>query len=150
MALNVTVLNQILVEENGVSHIPSQYYIMLVIIAFVFFILSLYFDKSNDISAIIAAITFAVVAWLTPQVEWLTFGFVSTNLGTTDYVYAVSQAYHPQVTYIAYFFVMFFLIAVVNVIRIWMINLKLAGENKLYAQQQEEIDFRRGHNERMH
>lgn len=135
MALNVTVLNQVEIAETGVSHVPSQYWIMLIIIAFLFFILSLYFDKSNDISAIIAAITFAVVTWLTPQVEWLTFGFVATSLGTTDYVYVTSSAYLPQVTYIAYFFGMFFLIAVVNVWRVWIERLKLEAEKKKINEQ---------------
>lgn len=133
MAVNVTVLNQVLLDETGPSNIPAQYWWMLIIIAFVFFILSIYFDKNNDITSAISAITFVTVTVLTPFVEFVSVGFVSSSVADTDYVYVASAAYHPYVPYIAIFFGMMFIIAVLNVWRIHLIHLDEAATRKQKA-----------------
>jgi hypothetical protein len=143
MANTTTVLNQILIDETGASNIPSTYYFMLVILAWLLFLASLWIRQSNDITAILAAIFFAVSAILTPYVEFIYVNFLATTVGNVDNVYVASAAYHPQVTYIAYIWGMMFLIAVINVFRIWFIHLKEVAQDK---RQKEMDDFA---NERM-
>ena len=115
MATNITVLNQVLLDETGPANIPWEYYLMLIVIAFIFFLLSLYLDKNNDISSIISAIMFAIVTLLTPFVEFVYVGF--------DYIYVASAAYHPYVPYVMGVFFMFFLVALVNVWRIRLLRM---------------------------
>ena len=125
MALNITVLNQVLLDETGAANIPWEYYLMLVIIAFLFFILSLYIDKNNDLTSIVGAIMFAIVTTLTPFVEFITTGFTSTAVGSSDVVYVASAAYHPFVPYVMGVMFMFFIVALLNV---WKIRLLRMAE----------------------
>ena len=123
MALNITVLNQVILDETGPANIPWEYYLMLVVIAFIFFILSLYIEKNNDLTSIVGAIMFAVVTTLTPFVEFITTSITSTAVGSSDTVYVASAAYHPYVPYVMGVFFMFFLVALLNVWKIQLLRM---------------------------
>lgn len=123
---NLTLLNTTLIEETGAAYIPSEFYFVLVALAFLFFFFSILVRKSDDINGILAAIFFAAAALLTASVEFISIGYQASS--TT--VYVVPVVYHPYTPYIAYIWGMMFLVCVINLFRIWFLNLKETAERK--------------------
>ena len=127
MTVNVTVMNySVLSPLTASGYFPAELYVILIGIAFLFFFLSLLFLKSNDITGILAAVMFMVLAWLTPVIEFNTI--VSQYIDGVNYLVQISN--HPYVPYLVYIWLMMFFVCLLNLYRIWHIKMVEAAERK--------------------
>jgi hypothetical protein len=124
--VTLELLNTTFIEEGASAYIPIEFYVMLIVIAFLFFFLSIMVRQSDDINGILATIFFSVCALLTPSVQLITIGYQQAV--TTPNV--IPTAYHPYIPYLAYVWLLMFFVCIVNIYRIWSQNLKEAGENR--------------------
>jgi hypothetical protein len=117
--VNVSVLNYSVISPVSSGYFPAELYVIIIAIAFVFFLLSLLFVTSCDITGILAAILFMACAWITPAIEFNTV--VSEYINGTYYLVQVSN--HPFVPYLVYLWLMMFFICLLNLYRIWHIKM---------------------------
>jgi hypothetical protein len=110
-----TLSNTTNIEEGGSAYIPLEFYLCVVVIAFLFFFLSIMIERSEDITGIIAAIFFAAAALLTASVQFISIGYT----GTITNPIITPVAYHPYIPYVSYIWGMMFLVCIINIYRIW-------------------------------
>jgi len=132
---NTTILTQVVIEPpEGSAYFPVEFYVMLILIAIAFFVLSIMVRTSDDITGILAAVFFLVLAWLSMAVD---FHGVSSIVSNST-IMVQPYSYTPYIPYLVYIWVMMFFVSLLNLYRIWHLKMVEAVEKK---EQQEEYEF---------
>lgn len=130
--VGLVLLNTTFIEEGGTAYVPLEFYLLVIVLAFAFFFLSIMFRKSDDITGILAAVFFAAASLLTASVQLITIGYQDTVTSPT----VIPVGYHPYIPYISYIWGMMFFVSVINVYRVWSRNLKDSEEKKRKEQEE--------------
>jgi hypothetical protein len=115
---NTSVLSQVVIEPaDGTSYFPVELYYLLILVALVFFVLSIMTRTSADIMGVLAAIFFLVLAWLSMAIGFNGVGAVQDTANST--IIIQPYLYTPFVPYLTYIWLMMFFVSLLNLYRIW-------------------------------
>jgi PKD repeat protein len=133
---NTTILTQVVIEPPaGSAYFPVEFYVMLILIAIAFFVLSIMVRTSDDITGILATVFFLALAWLSMAVD---FHGVSSIVSNST-IMVQPYSYTPYIPYLVYIWVMMFFVSLLNLYRIWHLKMVEAVQRK---QDLEEAEFR--------
>ena len=124
--MDAVLLNSTVIQETGAAYLPIEFYLLLISISFTFFFLSIMVRQSDDINGILAFVFFGITALVSANVQMMT---LTTQVVSTT-VYVIPAFYHPQMVYLALAWGMMAIVCLINFYRIWLRNLKEAGEGK--------------------
>ena len=112
-----TINAQSILDISNNQYVPVPVYVLLVLLAFGFLIISNLLSREQNAAlyAILSPVFFALSAWFSVQLNYITTGIepiVNNNTITEINVVTANVVYHPE--WLAYLMIVMFLIAVIN------------------------------------
>jgi hypothetical protein len=112
-----TINAQSILDISNNQYVPIPVYVLLVLLAFGFLIISNLLNREQNAAlyAILSPVFFALSAWFSVQLNYITTGIepiVTNNTITEINVVTANVIYHPE--WLAYLMIVMFLVAVIN------------------------------------